>query len=146
MREDVGHLERAPDRLGALLDPRLGLLDPVEREDAEGDRDAGLERGELEPARGLARDVVEVRRVAADDAAERDDAGEAAGLRERRGGEGELERPGTTMIVIASRRTPAVSSSSSARSSRRDVTAPLNRATTTPTARRPPSASPSSTA
>ena len=48
--------------------------------------------GELQPARGLAGDVVEVRRVAADDAAERDDAGEAARLRERHGGERQLER------------------------------------------------------
>src|SRR5206468_3359426 len=77
-----------------LADPRLRLLDAVEREDSEGDGNARLERRELQAARGLARDVVEMRRVAADDAAERDDAGEATRLRERRRGERQLECAG----------------------------------------------------
>src|SRR5262245_47220239 len=94
MCEQVRHLERTADRLRALADAGLRLLDAVERQDAERDGHTRLERGELEPARGLTRDVVEVRRVAADDTAERDDAREAARLGERRGGERELERPG----------------------------------------------------
>ena len=53
---------------------------------------AGLDRGELQAARGLARDVVEVRRLAAHDRAERDDAGVAARLRERHRRERQLER------------------------------------------------------
>ena len=146
MGEHVGHLERAADGLGALLDAWLGLLDVIEREKSEGDGNAGLERGELQPACRLARDIVEVRRVSSDDAAEGDDAGEAPGLRKGGGGNGSSKAPGTTMIVIASRRTPATSSSSSARSRRRDVTLPLKRETTSPTARRPPSGTPSSTA
>ena len=89
--EHVGHLERAADGLGALLDTRLGLLDVIEREKSEGDGNAGLERGELQPACRLARDVVEVRRVSSDDAAEGDDAGEAPGLRKGGGGNGQLE-------------------------------------------------------
>ena len=56
LREDVGHLERRADSLGALVDARLGLLAVLGREDAERDRDAGLESRELEPARRLARD------------------------------------------------------------------------------------------
>src|SRR3954449_7963684 len=49
--EDVGHLERRPHRVR----PPLGRVARL-GQDAEGDRDAGLERGELEPRRGLARD------------------------------------------------------------------------------------------
>ena len=92
VREQVGHLEARAHGLGALVEAALGLVGAVEREHAERDGDAGLDRGELQPARRLARDVVEVRRVAADHAAERDDAGEAARLRERHRGERELER------------------------------------------------------
>ena len=50
--------------------------------------------GQLEPARRLAGDVVEVRRLAADHGAERDDARVAARLRERHRRERQLERPG----------------------------------------------------
>src|SRR2546421_5710769 len=78
LRKCVGHLERAVHGFRALVDPRLRLLDVLDREDAEADRHARLERCELEPARGLACDVVEVRGLAADDAAECDDAGVAA--------------------------------------------------------------------
>src|SRR5687768_6216632 len=94
MCEEIGHLERAANGLRTLGDPRFRLLDPIERQEAERDRDTRLERGELEAARCLAGDVVEVRRVAANDAAESDDAGEAPGFRERGGGEWELERAG----------------------------------------------------
>ena len=69
----------------------LRLVGALEREDAERDRDARLDRGELEARGGLARDVVEVRRVAADHAAERDDAGEPPRLRERHRRERQLE-------------------------------------------------------
>src|SRR5262249_8380676 len=92
MREQIGHLERAAHRLGALADTRLRLLHAIEREDAEGDRHAGLERRELQTARSFARDVVEVRRVTADDATERDDAREATRLREGSRGQRQLER------------------------------------------------------
>ena len=47
--EQVGHLERGPCGVRALLDPRFRLLGRVHREDAERDRNAGLEAGELEP-------------------------------------------------------------------------------------------------
>src|SRR5207237_2174753 len=80
--EQVGHLEGAPDGLGALLDPRFGLLHRLAREDTEGHGDSGLERSELQTARGLPGDEVEVRRLAADHASESDDAAVAAGLRE----------------------------------------------------------------
>src|SRR5712691_12155797 len=50
LREQVGHLERAADGLGALVDARLGLLGRVAGQDAERDRDAGLERRQLETA------------------------------------------------------------------------------------------------
>ena len=91
MREQVGHLERAADGLGAFADTGLRLLDAIEREQAERDRDAGLEGRELEAAGGLARDVVEVRRIPANDASERDDAREPARLGERGRGKWELE-------------------------------------------------------
>ena len=47
VREQIGHLERAANGLRALSDARLRLLDAVERENAEGDGHAGLERREL---------------------------------------------------------------------------------------------------
>ena len=46
-REQVGHLQRGAHRVGRLRDARLGLLDRVDREHAEGDRDARLDPGEL---------------------------------------------------------------------------------------------------
>jgi hypothetical protein len=130
----------------APLPTRASLLDAVEREDTEGDGHSRLESGELKPARCLARDVVEVRRVAADDAAERDDAREAARLGKGRGGERELERPGHDHDRDRLLANAADDSSASAPSSSSLVTCPLKRDTTTPTARRPPSATPSSTA
>src|ERR1044072_8927213 len=75
LREDVRHLEPGAHRFGALLEPVVGPVGRVvllERKHAERDRDARLERCELEAGRSLAGDEVEVRRVAADDAAERD--------------------------------------------------------------------------
>ena len=75
-----------------FVDPVVGLLGLLEREHAEGDRHARLERGELEARRGLACDEVEVRRVAADHAAQGDDARVAAGLRERHRRDRQLER------------------------------------------------------
>src|SRR5215213_101118 len=90
--EDVGHLEPGANRLGPLLEPVVRLVCLLEREDAERDRDARLERRQLEPGRGLAGDEVEVRRVAADDAAEGDDAGVTARLRERHRRDRKLER------------------------------------------------------
>ena len=95
-REQVGHLERRKRGLGALVSLRparalLRLPAAVAGEDAEGDGNTRLEPGELEPARGLAGDVLEVRRVAADHAAESDDAGVAPGLCKRHRAERELE-------------------------------------------------------
>ena len=52
---------------------RFELIHKVEGEHAERDGDPGLEGGQLEAAGGLARHVVEVRRVAADHRAEHDD-------------------------------------------------------------------------
>src|SRR4029450_13343165 len=91
MGEQIRHLERAADGLRARADTRLRLVETIEREDAERNGYAGLERGELETARSLARDVLEVRRVTSDVAAERDDAREAARCRERGRRERELE-------------------------------------------------------
>src|SRR5579884_1198372 len=92
LREDVGHLERRPYRFAGAVDPRLALLDRLHGEHAERDGDAGLDAGELEARRGLARDVVEVRRLAAHDRAERHDARVAPRLRERHRRERQLER------------------------------------------------------
>src|ERR687885_1196447 len=72
----------------------LRLRAVVAREDAEGHRDARLEARELEPARRLGGDVLEVRRVAADDAAERDHGRVAPSLREGHRSEWKLERSG----------------------------------------------------
>src|SRR3712207_7613805 len=44
LREDIGHLERAPDGVGTLVDACVSLLDRVAGEDAERDGDAGLDR------------------------------------------------------------------------------------------------------
>src|SRR5437899_10367010 len=72
LREEIRHLEGRAHRLRALVEPLLRLLRGVRGEHAERDRDAGLERGELEPARRLPRHVLEVRSLASDHAAERD--------------------------------------------------------------------------
>ena len=110
--EDVGHLERGARGLGALVALRaagtgLGLLAVVAGEHAEGDRDARLERGQLEPARGLAGDVVEVRRLAADDAAEATTQ-EYWRVRARAiAPSGSSKAPGTGTTSMRSRSTPA---------------------------------------
>ena len=83
-----------------MLHPRkwrdwsLRLARGVKREHTERDRNPGLQRSELQAARRLAGDVVEVRRVTADHAAESDDAGKPACLRQRHGSERQLEGPG----------------------------------------------------
>src|SRR5579859_1122261 len=59
--EQVGHLERSPCRLGALADTGLRLRLVLDRQEAERDGDTGLDRGQLQAARGLAGDEVEVR-------------------------------------------------------------------------------------
>ncbi len=63
-------------------------------EHSECDGNPRFDGCELQPARCLARHVVEVRRVAADHAAERDDAGETARLREGHGRQRQFERSG----------------------------------------------------
>ena len=65
-REDVGHLERRAGRVGALVAPSPagageGLLPRLAGEHAEGDGDARLERRQLEAARRLRGDVLEMR-------------------------------------------------------------------------------------
>src|SRR5215207_11778326 len=79
-REDVGHLERRAGRVGALVAPSPAgagkrLLPRLAGQHAEGDRNARLERRQLEAARGLRGDVLEMRRLAANHAAEGDHAG-----------------------------------------------------------------------
>src|SRR6267142_3137577 len=58
--KEVGHLERRADGVGRLRDPSLGLSHCVDRQDAEGNRDAGLDRGQLKARGALLRDVVEM--------------------------------------------------------------------------------------
>src|SRR6185436_5290813 len=60
--------------------PRDRLIERVAREQAKAHRNARVERRLDDPARGLAADVLEVRRAAADDAAQRDDGLMASGL------------------------------------------------------------------
>ena len=116
LREGVGHLERRSARRRAPCSTRASACSAVSQvSSAERDGDAGLDPRELEPARRLARDEVEVRRLAADHAAERDHAGVAPRLRERHRRERELERARHGHDENASRATPASSSSASAR-------------------------------
>ena len=75
-----------------LRDARLGLLSRVAREHAERDGDPGLQPRELEAAGRFGRDVVEVRRLAPDDAAECDHAEVPTRLRERHRSDRQLER------------------------------------------------------
>src|SRR5581483_4463499 len=77
--------------LRSLVRAGQRLLEVLRREDAECDRHARFERGQLQAGRGLAGDVLEVRRLAPDDAAERDDGDVPARLRERHGAERQLE-------------------------------------------------------
>src|SRR5215469_5855758 len=76
-RHDGGHLERALHRLAALVAGAGGrtlerLLESVHRQNAKGHRHTGLEPGQLQPVRRLTGDVFEVRRVAANHAAQCD--------------------------------------------------------------------------
>src|SRR5918996_1172970 len=76
--EDVRRLQSRLRRLVSLvphLAPRTRqrLLEVVGGEDAEPDRDAGRQGDVAQAPRRLARDVLEVRGLAADHAAERDD-------------------------------------------------------------------------
>ena len=103
LREDVGHLQRAAHGVGCTVDPLLGLLAVLDGQHAEGDRHPGLDRRQLEAARRLARDVVEMRRLTADHASECDDRRVAARLRQRHRGTGSSNAPGTGMIITASR-------------------------------------------
>src|SRR5215211_201227 len=82
MLEEARHLQGSANGVGGTVDARLGLLERLGRQHAERHRYAGLDRRQLQPARRLARDVVEVRRLAADHAPERDNAGVLPGLRE----------------------------------------------------------------
>ena len=50
-RSAISSAERTAS--AALVDPGLGLLDRVDRQDAEGDRHAGLDAGELQAGRAL---------------------------------------------------------------------------------------------
>ena len=72
------HLDRGRRRFFALVaflatEPVERLLAGVDGQDAEDDRHAGIERDAGDPGRALARDVLEVRGVAADDGADADD-------------------------------------------------------------------------
>src|SRR5579885_3016719 len=95
-RGERRHLESGEHRLPALvaiaarrtLERRLRRVDG---QHAEGDRHAGLEACVGEAACALAGDIVEVRRVPADDAAEGDDGVVAAALAELARREGQLE-------------------------------------------------------
>jgi hypothetical protein len=77
-------------RLGA----RLGLLHGVDRDDAVADGELLLDRQIHQPARALAADIVVVRGLAADDAAEREEAVIALGGQRDRAGISKA--PGTT--------------------------------------------------
>src|SRR3954453_15922845 len=92
--EDLTHLERRPHGYGAFVEPDLRLLLVLDRQHAERDRDSGLEAGKLKPARRLARDVLEVRGLPANERAEGDDGGIAARLRQGHRGQRQLERAG----------------------------------------------------
>src|SRR2546426_5824072 len=94
--QHAGRRERRLGRLVALV-PRLAagtrhrLLERLRRQHAEPDREAMGERDVAEPARRLARDVLEVRRLAANHAAKGDDRGVAAARRGRLRGHRQLE-------------------------------------------------------
>jgi hypothetical protein len=70
------------------------LLERLGGEDAEPDRDAVRQRHVSEAARRFAGDVFEVRGLAPDHAAQRDDGVVAAARGRRFGGHRQLERPG----------------------------------------------------
>src|SRR6476646_2102845 len=76
--EEIGHLERGERRVPALVSvltasARFGLRHRVARQDAEGDRDVEVRAGQGETPRRFARHVVEVRRIAANHRAYRDE-------------------------------------------------------------------------
>src|SRR5688572_23424616 len=78
LHAQVRHFERGLHRFAALVAsarsrPLERLLDRLRRQHTEYHRNAGLDRNVLKPASALARNVLKVRRIATDDAAERND-------------------------------------------------------------------------
>ena len=111
LREDVGHLEPRPHGLGARLEPVVGLVRLLEREHAEGDRDAGL-GWRPEAASPATKSKCGVSpRITQPSATS---AGVPARLRERHRGDRELERPRDGHDRDRVPRHPAASSSASA--------------------------------
>ena len=125
--------ERGGGRLVALVARRPAgavrrLLHRVHREQPEADRARQCcSATSVEPARGLAGHVVEMRRLAPDHRAERHEAGVAAGLgRRRRPRTGSSNAPGHPDHIDASPRdTPASAQQASAPSSSRAVISSL---------------------
>ncbi len=74
---------------GALF----GLFIGIGGEHAECDRQPGLERHLLQSPSGLARDVIEMRRIAPDHCAQSDDRVVTVTMGEHFGSQGKLERP-----------------------------------------------------
>src|SRR5581483_4301489 len=96
--QEIRHLDRDERRFRALvrafIRPRAleRLLERIHREHAERDRYAGLRADLRRTARAFARDIFEMRRVAANDGAERDQCVVFAAVRERLERDGDLER------------------------------------------------------
>src|SRR5438034_1483298 len=89
----VGGLEGRMHGLGTFADPRQRLSLGLRGEHAEPDRDAMSQRDVAEAARGLTRDVFEVRRLAANHASQRHDRVEPLADGRRLRQHGELEGP-----------------------------------------------------
>ena len=131
--------------LAAAVEALLRLLARLGREDAERHGDPRLDRRQLETARRLARDEIEVRRLprmmhpSATTHEKRRVFASASAVN------GSSNAPGTGTTVMASSWTLQSRSAASALSSRPVVMSPLKRLTTTATLRRNPCGPPSRT-
>src|SRR5678815_3838912 len=87
-QEELSHLDRGEGGLRPLVTERPAcaldrLLQRVDRKHAEADRHSGIRHDPCESGRALSRNVVEVRRIAANDRAECDDGIVTAAIVER---------------------------------------------------------------
>ena len=133
--EKVGHLDGGQRGVGAFIAALCAravdrLLDSVGGQHTEDNRNAGLQRDLADAAGRLAGNIIEVRRVAANDGAQGDNRVMAILFGHRLYHNGSSQEPGTFTISMLAGMQPERVSVSTAPASSRSVMKLLNLATT----------------